>query len=97
MYKGTLFSRKSTNNKCTDATAECTAEYKGMVEVQLAALRSKYENDCLDAKQLQKVLNTGIANVYKWINQNPHVTQLGRRKVVPIMWVAYFLVTGKMK
>ena len=67
-----------------------------LVKIQADQLRQNYGTDCLDVKQLQQVLNIGESNAYDWIKNCPAVRVIGRRKVVPIVWMAYYLVTGTM-
>ena len=91
MYTGSLFGQiqkpeSQHQNKDLDK----------LVKIQADQLRQNYGTDCLDVKQLQQVLNVGESNAYDWIKSCPAVRVIGRRKVVPIVWVAYYLVTGKM-
>ncbi len=89
-YTGTLFSQKRSReikqSLCTDVTK--------LVEIQTKQLRDTYKVDCLNAKQLQTVLNVGESNVYDWLKKCQSVRTIGRRKVVPIIVVANYLVTG---
>lgn len=71
-------------------------EVDKLVKIQADQLRQNYGADCLDVKQLQQVLNIGESNAYDWIKNCPAVRVIGRRKVVPIVWMAYYLVTGTM-
>lgn len=89
-YTGTLF-----------GTAKKPAQHQPqhqdidkLVKLQVEQLRHTYGVDCLDAKQLQQVLNVGESNVYQFLKDCKAVRVIGHRKVVPIVWVAYFLVTG---
>lgn len=65
-----------------------------LIEIETNQLRYIYGTDCLDVKQLQQVLNVGESNAYDWIKKCPTVRVINRRKVVPVIWVAYYLVTG---
>ena len=71
-------------------------DFDKLVTIQTSQLRGAYKTDCLDAKQLQQVLNVGESNAYEWVKTCPAVRVIGRRKVVPVVWVAYYLVTGTM-
>lgn len=88
-YKGKLFGdtkkpESQSQNKNIDK----------LIEIETNQLRHIYGTDCLDVKQLQQVLNVGESNAYDWIKKCPMVRVINRRKVVPIIWVAYYLVTG---
>lgn len=89
-YTGTLFSKNRT--KETNQTP-CTDLAK-LVEIQAKLLHDIYKVECLDAKQLQTVLNVGETNVYDWLKRCRSMRTIGRRKVVPIIVVANYLVTG---
>ena len=67
-----------------------------LVSIQTAQLRGAYKTDCLDVKQLQQVLNVGESSAYDWLKSCPAGRVIGRRKVVPVVWVAYYLVTGNI-
>lgn len=67
-----------------------------LIAIQTSQLQEKYETDCLNVKQLQQVLNIGENAAYRWIDNCSHVRENGRRKMVPIVWIAYYLVTGEM-
>ena len=71
-------------------------DFDKLVTIQASQLRGAYKTDCLDVKQLQQVLNVGESNAYEWVKTCPAVRIIGRRKVVPVVWVAYYLVTGTM-
>ena len=71
-------------------------DFDKLVTIQTSQLRGAYKTDCLDAKQLQQVLNVGESNAYDWLKNCPAVRVIGRRKVVPVVWVAYYLVPGTM-
>lgn len=91
MYTGSLFGQTQ--------KSEPQPQYKDLdklVKIQADQLRQNYGTDCLDVKQLQQVLNVGESNAYDWIKNCPAVRLIGRRKVVPIVWVAYYLVTGNI-
>lgn len=89
-YNGNLFGTE----KKSENTSPQVDIYK-LIFIQSAQLRSTYGTDCLDVKQLQKVLNVGETNAYKWMKKCPAVMVIGNRKVVPIAWVAHYLVTGE--
>ena len=88
-YSGTLF-----GNARKPKPQPQQVEVDKLIKIQADQLRSVYNTDCLDAKQLQQVLNVGESNAYEWLKGCPAVRVVGRRKVVPVVWVAYYLVTG---
>lgn len=91
MYTGTLFgSAKKPESQHQHK------DFDKLVKIQADLLRRIYGKDCLDAKQLQQVLNVGESNVRDWLNKCPAVRVINRRKVVPIIWMAYYLVTGEI-
>ncbi len=90
-YTGTLF---GTAKKSESQHQQ--VEIDKLVRIQTDQLRHAYGVDCLDVKQLQQVLNVGESNAYDWLKGCPAVRVIGRRKVVPVVWMAYYLVTGKM-
>lgn len=89
MYTGSLFGE----TKKPDSQHQ-QVEVDKLVKIQADQLRSVYNTDCLDAKQLQQVLNVGESTAYKWLKSCKAVREIERRKVVPVVWVAYYLVTG---
>lgn len=89
-YTGQMFSKQT---KAEPVHSEI--DLSKLVAIQCAQLRETYRTECLNAKQLQRVLNIGESNVYAWIKKCPSVRIVGRRKVVPIIAVASFLVTGE--
>lgn len=89
VYTGSLFTRnKQEIHTGMDKTK--------LIEIQTEQLRATYKVDCLDAKQLQSVLNVGESNVYDWLKKCRSVRVIGRRKVVPIITIANYLVTGNL-
>ena len=90
-YTGELFGTV----KKSESTVPQVDVYK-LISIQSAQLRNTYGTDCLDVKQLQQALNVGETNAYKWMRKCPSVIVIGNRKVVPIVWVANYLITGKM-
>ena len=88
-YTGALF-----NSKKAESTPK-QVEVTELISIQTAQIRQSYNTECLDAKQLQQALNVGETNVYKLIKSCPTVRVIGRRKVIPIIAVATYLVTGK--
>ena len=90
VYTGTLF----TKNRSKEIKQSSCTDVAKLVEIQTKQLRDTYKVDCLDAKQLQAVLNVGESNVYDWLKKCQSVRTIGRRKVVPIIVVANYLVTG---
>ena len=93
MYTGSLFGQ---TKKPESQHQSQQIEVDKLVKIQVDQLRGVYKTDCLDVKQLQTVLNVGESNAYDWIKNCPAVRVIGRRKVVPIVWVAYYLVTGNI-
>lgn len=90
-YTGTLF---GTAKKPESQSQQ--ADIEKLVKIQADQLRSVYNTQCLDVKQIQQVLNIGESNAYDWLKNCPAVRLIGRRKVVPIVWMAYYLVTGNI-
>ena len=90
-YNGTLF-----GNARKPEPQPQHKDLDKLVSIQTSQLRGVYKTDCLDVKQLQQVLNVGESNAYDWLKNCPAVRMIGRRKVVPVVWVAYYLVTGTM-
>ena len=90
-YTGSLFG----NPKKSEPQLQ-QKDFDKLVTIQASQLRGAYKTDCLDVKQLQQVLNVGESNAYDWVKTCPAVRIIGRRKVVPVVWVAYYLVTGTM-
>ena len=88
-YTGALF-----NSKKAESTPK-QIEATELISIQTVQLRQNYNTECLDAKQLQQALNVVETNVYKLIKNCPTVRVIGRRKVIPIIAVATYLVTGK--
>ena len=91
MYTGSLFGETK-----KPESQHQQIEVDKLVKIQADQLRQNYGTDCLDVKQIQQVLNVGESNAYDWLKGCPAVRVIGRRKVVPVVWVAYYLVTGTM-
>lgn len=79
-----------------DVPNSLAADVDKLIEIQTQQLRNTYNVECLDIQQLQKVLNIGESNSYKWMKNCPYVRTIGRRKVIPIIWIARYLVTGSL-
>lgn len=90
-YNGNLFGTE----KKSENTSPQVDIYK-LISIQSEQLRNTYGTDCLDVKQLQQALNVGESNAYRWMKKCPAVIVIGNRKVVPTVWVANYLITGKM-
>lgn len=90
-YSGTLF-----GNARKPEPQHQKIEVDKLVKIQADQLRQSYGTDCLDVKQLQQVLHVGESNAYDWLKGCPAVRVINRRKVVPVIWMAYYLVTGTM-
>lgn len=88
-YSGELF-----GNAKTPESQPQHRDFDKLIEVETDRLRRTYGTDCLDVKQLQQVLNVGESNVRDWIKKCPVVMVINRRKVVPVIWMAHYLVTG---
>lgn len=88
-YSGELF-----GNAKTPESQSQHKDLERLVKIQVDQLRHIYGTDCLDVKQIQQVLNIGESNAYDWLKHCPAVRIINRRKVVPVIWVAYYLVTG---
>ena len=91
MYTGSLF-----GNAPKPESQHQNKDLDKLDKIQVDQLRGVYKTDCLDVKQLQQVLNVGESNAYDWVKNCPAVRVIGRRKVVPIIWMAYYLVTGNI-
>ena len=78
-----------------DKPSEPEADINKLIEIQTARLKTDYGVDCLDAQQLQKVFNISQSSAYKWLNDCKETRKICGRKVVPTIWVACYLVTGK--
>jgi len=91
MYTGSLFGLTQKTE-----SQRHQVEIDKLVKIQADQLRQSYGTECLDVKQLQQVLNVGESNAYDWLKSCKAVRVIGRRKVVPIVWMAYYLVTGTM-
>lgn len=85
-YNGNLF---NPGKKTEDITAQLDLEK--LVEIQMEQLHKTYDTECLDVKQLQKVLNVGETNARQWVKNCQKVWKIGNRKVVSIAWVARYL------
>lgn len=85
-----LFTSKSIETEEAENAIEATK----LIDIQVRHLRETYKTECLDVKQLQSVLNVGESNIYNWLKKCQSVRIIGRRKVVPIIVVANYLVTG---
>jgi len=90
-YTGTLF---GTVKKSESQHQQI--EIDKLIKIQADQLRQSYGTDCLDVKQLQQVFNVGESNAYEWLKSCPAVKLIGRRKVVPVVWLAYYLVAGNI-
>lgn len=71
------------------------ADINKLIEIQTAQLKEDYGVDCLDAQQLQRVFNISQSSAYKWLNECKETRKICGRKVIPTIWIAYYLVTGK--
>lgn len=91
MYTGTLF-----GNASKPESQRQQIDLDKLVKIQADQLHSVYNTTCLDVKQIQQVLNVGESNAYDWVKNCPAVRVIGRRKVVPIVWMAYYLITGNI-
>lgn len=93
MQKFSFYNEKKPENQSQHRSANIDK----LIEIQTAQLKNDYKTDCLDAKQLKTVLNVGETNAYEWLKKCPATRVINdRRKVVPIVWVAYYLVTGQI-
>ena len=82
-------------NADVEKPSEPDADISKLVEIQTAQLKKDYGTDCLDAQQLQKVFNISQSSAYKWLKNCKETREICGRKVVPTIWIAYHLVTGK--
>lgn len=92
-YTGTLFGHRQ-STVAQSKKEQANVKTDKLIEIQTAQLRALYQTECLNAKQLQQVLNVGETNTHLWIKSCPAVRTIGRRKVVPIITVSKYLVTG---
>lgn len=90
----TSFRFCQSNQKSENQPSQATIDK--MLAIQMNQLRETYHSDCLNVHQLKEVLNVGESNAYEWLNKCPAIRVMNRRKVVPIVWVAYYLVTGQI-
>lgn len=66
-----------------------------LVEAQARLMAEEYGATCFDVKQLQKILGVGESNVYQLLKNGALACRtIGRRKVVPVIALARFLVMG---
>ncbi|RMC97799.1 DNA-binding protein [Clostridium autoethanogenum] len=95
-YNGALFRDINSINKGSRESNKGEAvDVKQLIELQSKLLMDKYNVACLDVKQLKEVLNVGETNVYQMLRKNELlVVNIGRRKVVPIIALAKYLVEG---
>jgi predicted DNA-binding transcriptional regulator AlpA len=94
-YEGSLFggTKKNKEKKGSDIYASVNVER--LIIAQADLLMQKYNTACLDVKQLKEILNVGESNVYELLNTNSFPTEtIGRRKVVPAIALAAYLVLG---
>ena len=91
MYAGSLF-----GNAPKPESQHQQANIEKLVKIQADQLLHVYNTNCLDVRQIQQVLNIGESNAYDWVKNCPAVRLIGRRKVVPVVWMAYYLVTGNI-
>lgn len=82
-------------DKTQPETSKPQIDVDKLVSIQASKLREEYKTDCLNMKQLQQVLNVGESNVYLWAKECKAVRIIGRRKVIPVVLVAQYLVTGE--
>ena len=99
-YSGSLFSSKKQSPQQLQEKVN-TEFYKDidlvkLIHSQAELLVKEYSAVCFDVKQLQEILNVGETNAYALLKNNelPYIV-IGRRKVVPVMALATYLVCGK--
>lgn len=92
-YTGSLFGNTAQAEK--ESVTIVGHDTDQLIEIQTAQLRNTYHTECLSAKQLKTALNIGETTAYKWLKKCQSARPIGRRKVVPIITVATYLVTGK--
>lgn len=73
-------------------------EMEKLVEAQARLMAEEYGATCFDVKQLQKILGVGESNVYQLLKSGTLACRtIGRRKIVPAVALARFLVIGDEK
>ncbi len=69
-----------------------------LVAIQAEIMANQYGATCFDVKQLQRILGVGETNVYQLLKSGKLPCQtIGRRKVVPVVALAQYLVKGEEK
>lgn len=92
-YKGPLNYNDSGHVVTKNEPEKETVSMEMLIRIQAEALRAEYKTECLNVKQLQKVLNIGESSAYKFLNSGSvAVKSLDGRKVVPVIPLAAYLV-----
>lgn len=69
-----------------------------LVEIQAKMIVAEHHATCFDVKQLQEILGVGESNIYSLLRSGKLSNQtIGKRKVVPVVALAEFLVKGSSK
>lgn len=92
-YCGELFGNSKVHRSYV---AERSQEsQKLLIALQMELIERQYGAVCLNVKQLAQVLNVGESNVYELLGSGKlHVKTIGKRKVVPIVSLAEYLVNS---
>lgn len=94
-YNGSLFNTNGSSASPIERHTADFSNYSQQIDLQSKLLMDKYKSSCLDVKQLQEVLNVGESNAYEFLKDNKNMVRvIGRRKVVPIVLLSVYLVTG---
>lgn len=94
-YVGATFCGKKQQEEISNTEFYTSVDVEKLIQYQTELLMKKYNTACIDVKQLQEVLNVGETNAYDLLKENIlPVRTIGRRKVVPAIAVATYLVKG---
>ncbi|MGH4117957.1 helix-turn-helix domain-containing protein [Clostridium sp.] len=81
--------------KNEEEAKEKNVDIEKLIQIQTEILMNKYNTSCIDVKQLQKELNVGQSNIYEMLKKEElPVRTIGRRKVIPVIALATYLITG---
>ena len=84
-----------TVNDGKSALQENPVPLEKLVDIQAQILVQEYGATCFDVKQVQKILSVGESNVYQLLRSGKLASRtIGRRKIVPAVTLAQFLVAG---
>lgn len=87
--------QENTGYKSGENVEKCN-DLEKLIEIQALALATTYHATCFDVKQLQDILGICETNVYRLLRSGELPSRtIGRRKVVPVVALAQFLVMGE--